>query len=256
MEGVLSGGGVGSGEDIQGSGALAHGDGKSTLKRTNQVKVLLNEDELKHLDWIVAQMGSDRSSAMRYLLASIPVGQVEGKASSYEGESANKEITRIRIGEVPASKYNGVPYIKIFEPREFDQVPQAIEAIREGESVIMNLTMMKPEQAQRAVDFVAGGTFYGRGFQERIGESIFLFASKVFEVRNMAAVSDDKKSNISFQETHHIGAAKESIHALTPSADSSGCNDETDEQLDNCNIESSSKELSENPVEKLSVDIE
>lgn len=43
---------------------------------------------------------------------------------------------------------------------------------------------------------------------------------------------------------------------MAPSADPSGCNDEIDEQLDNCNIESSSKELSENPVEKLSVDIE
>ena len=33
-----------------------------------------------------------------------------------------------------------------------------------------------PDQAQRAVDFVAGGTFAIDGHQERVGESIFLFA--------------------------------------------------------------------------------
>jgi len=36
--------------------------------------------------------------------------------------------------------------------------------------------MMEPDQAQRAVDFVAGGTFAIDGYQERVGESIFLFA--------------------------------------------------------------------------------
>jgi cell division inhibitor SepF len=36
--------------------------------------------------------------------------------------------------------------------------------------------MMDPDQAQRAVDFVAGGTFAIDGHQERVGESIFLFA--------------------------------------------------------------------------------
>ena len=42
--------------------------------------------------------------------------------------------------------------------------------------MILNLTMMEPDQAQRAVDFVAVGTFAIDGHQERVGESIFLFA--------------------------------------------------------------------------------
>jgi cell division inhibitor SepF len=40
---------------------------------------------------------------------------------------------------------------------------------------VLNLTMMEPDQAQRAVDFVAGGTYAMDGHQERVGESIFLF---------------------------------------------------------------------------------
>jgi len=41
--------------------------------------------------------------------------------------------------------------------------------------VIMNLSLMDPAEAQRSVDFVAGGTYAIDGHQERIGENIFLF---------------------------------------------------------------------------------
>ena len=48
--------------------------------------------------------------------------------------------------------------VSLMEPRSFDEMPQAIQALRERRTVILNLTMMDPDQAQRAVDFVAGGT--------------------------------------------------------------------------------------------------
>jgi cell division inhibitor SepF len=66
--------------------------------------------------------------------------------------------------------------VTLMEPRSFDEMPRAIQALRERKTVILNLTMMEPDQAQRAVDFVAGGTFAIDGHQERVGESIFLFA--------------------------------------------------------------------------------
>lgn len=69
-----------------------------------------------------------------------------------------------------------VAEVVLMEPRSFDEMPRAIQALRERKTVILNLTMMEPDQAQRAVDFVAGGTFAIDGHQERVGESIFLFA--------------------------------------------------------------------------------
>ena len=69
-----------------------------------------------------------------------------------------------------------VAEVCLMEPRSFDEMPRAIQALRERKTVILNLTMMEPDQAQRAVDFVAGGTFAIDGHQERVGESIFLFA--------------------------------------------------------------------------------
>ena len=77
---------------------------------------------------------------------------------------------------------NSSSEVSLMEPRSFDEMPQAIQALRERKTVIMNLTMMDPDQAQRAVDFIAGGTYAIDGHQERVGESIFLFAPSCVNV--------------------------------------------------------------------------
>ena len=77
---------------------------------------------------------------------------------------------------------NSSSEVSLMEPRSFDEMPQAIQALRERKTVILNLTMMDPDQAQRAVDFVAGGTYAIDGHQERVGESIFLFAPSCVSV--------------------------------------------------------------------------
>ena len=88
-----------------------------------------------------------------------------------------------------SSKVVGMPGISnsasevcLMEPRSFDEMPQTIQALRERKTVILNLTMMDPDQAQRAVDFIAGGTYAIDGHQERVGESIFLFAPSCVNV--------------------------------------------------------------------------
>ncbi|MFQ3679871.1 MAG: cell division protein SepF [Pseudanabaenaceae cyanobacterium] len=82
----------------------------------------------------------------------------------------------------------GVSHVLLMEPRSFDEMPQAIQALRERKSVVLNLTMMEPDQAQRAVDFVAGGTYAMDGHQERIGDSIFLFAPSCVQVTTQSSV--------------------------------------------------------------------
>lgn len=77
---------------------------------------------------------------------------------------------------------NGMSEVVVMEPRSFEEMPQVILALRERKSVVLNLTIMDPDQAQRAVDFVAGGTYAIDGHQERIGESIFLFTPSCVQV--------------------------------------------------------------------------
>ncbi len=86
---------------------------------------------------------------------------------------------------------NGASEVVVMEPRSFEEMPQAIQALRERKSVVLNLTTMDPDQAQRAVDFVAGGTYAIDGHQERIGESIFLFTPNCVHVTTPTDLEDD-----------------------------------------------------------------
>ncbi len=91
---------------------------------------------------------------------------------------------------------NSSSEVSLMEPRSFDEMPQVIQLLRERKTVILNLTMMDPDQAQRAVDFVAGGTYAIDGHQERVGESIFLFAPSCVNVTS-SFTEEASPSNIS-----------------------------------------------------------
>ena len=103
---------------------------------------------------------------------------------------------------------NSSSEVSLMEPRSFDEMPQAIQALRERKTVILNLTMMDPDQAQRAVDFIAGGTYAIDGHQERVGESIFLFApscvnvtSSLPEEATPSNVPEEKTPQFSFENS-------------------------------------------------------
>jgi cell division inhibitor SepF len=91
--------------------------------------------------------------------------------------------------------------VTLMEPRSFDEMPRAIQALRERKTVILNLTMMEPDQAQRAVDFVAGGTFAIDGHQERVGESIFLFAPSCVTVTTTGGEESSSPTIVSTRES-------------------------------------------------------
>ena len=95
----------------------------------------------------------------------------------------------------------------LMEPRSFDEMPRAIQALRERKAVILNLTMMEPDQAQRAVDFVAGGTFAIDGHQERVGESIFLFAPSCVTVTTAASEEPSSPTVVSREVSQEPEAA-------------------------------------------------
>jgi len=95
---------------------------------------------------------------------------------------------------------NSSSEVSLMEPRSFDEMPQAIQALRERKTVILNLTMMDPDQAQRAVDFIAGGTYAIDGHQERVGESIFLFAPSCVNVTSSSS-EEASPSNVSTKNT-------------------------------------------------------
>jgi FtsZ-interacting cell division protein YlmF len=47
----------------------------------------------------------------------------------------------------------------LIKPRDLAEVPPCIQALQKSQAVVLNLTLMTPEQAQQAVDFAVGGAY-------------------------------------------------------------------------------------------------
>ncbi len=108
--------------------------------------------------------------------------------SSDAGTKAGAGMNNV-VGMPGASRFWGsVAEVLVMEPRAFEEMPQVIQSLRERKSVVLNLSLMEPAQAQRAVDFVAGATFTIDGHQERVGENIFLFTPSCVQVRTQSGV--------------------------------------------------------------------
>ncbi len=112
--------------------------------------------------------------------------RVRGRIGLPTSSNANNEGMNNVIG-MPGAAY-GYSEVVVLEPHSFEEMPQVIQSLRERKSVVLNLTLMDPDQAQRAVDFVAGGTYAIDGHQERIGESIFLFTPSCVQVSTQAGI--------------------------------------------------------------------
>lgn len=117
-----------------------------------------------------------------------PPRRLNRRASMTTTDSASASLSNV-IG-MPGA-LNGMSEVVVMEPQSFEEMPTVIRALRERKSVVLNLTMMDPEQAQRSVDFVAGGTYAIDGHQERIGESIFLFTPNCVQVSTPVGVMNE-----------------------------------------------------------------
>jgi cell division inhibitor SepF len=118
--------------------------------------------------------------------------RVQSDAESSRASVSSVHTTGLNnvVGMPGAGRYWGsnAAEVLVLEPRAFEEMPQVIQALRDRKSVVLNLSLMEPAQAQRSVDFVAGATFTIDGHQERVGENIFLFTPSCVEVRTQAGV--------------------------------------------------------------------
>ncbi|MBE9167834.1 cell division protein SepF [Pleurocapsales cyanobacterium LEGE 06147] len=126
-------------------------------------------------------------------------GQSEQEKQEPEGYRGDRRTSKKRQGETMTKSNvigmpglaNGISEVIVIEPHSFEEMPQVIQALRERKSVVLNLNVMNPEEAQRAVDFVAGGTYAMDGHQERVGESIFLFTPSCVKVSTLSGIIHD-----------------------------------------------------------------
>lgn len=126
---------------------------------------------------------------------SIPAPQIKepeviraNSSHSNSKKSLAKQETNMTSKVVGMPGLNNGAEVTVIEPQSFEEMPQVISALRDRKSVVLNLNMMNPEEAQRAVDFVAGGTYAMDGHQERVGESIFLFTPSCVKVSTLSGI--------------------------------------------------------------------
>lgn len=102
------------------------------------------------------------------------------------GYSRNRPAAKNNVVGMPGLA-PGSPEVLLMEPRSFEEIPQAVRALRDRKSVVLNLGLMEPNQAQRAADYVAGGAFALDGHQQRLGADIFLFTPSFVQIKNFSA---------------------------------------------------------------------
>jgi cell division inhibitor SepF len=131
---------------------------------------------------------------------------VEEDRRNFPRTTGTRNVSKINNVVGMPGIMNGVSEMILIEPRSFEEMPQVIDALRQRKSVILNMTLIRQEEAQRSVDFVAGGTYAIDGHYERIGDNIFLFTPNcvqvstptnvIHEVVNQpAAVNQTNRSN-------------------------------------------------------------
>ncbi len=71
---------------------------------------------------------------------------------------------------------NWSPEVVVMTPGRFEDATDAVLAVQQLKTVVLHLGGMRPEEAQRTIDFVSGGVFAMDGQSERLAETVFLFA--------------------------------------------------------------------------------
>jgi cell division inhibitor SepF len=116
----------------------------------------------------------------------IPASPRRSRPSFFKGSMENTS----NVIDMPGT--GGSQEVVVMYPRKFEEMPAAIQALRERKSIVVNLTTMEPDQAQRCVDFVAGATYAIDGKQERVADSIFFFAPSCVTLTTHNSVTDEE----------------------------------------------------------------
>lgn len=148
-----------------------------------------DDEDYEEMEW--EQNSSDRGEAnSQFVSNNTPNSYRQQEPLNFTTETGMGATTRNNVIGMPGIA-NNIAEVVVIEPHSFDEMPQVIQTLRERKSVVLNLNVMEPEEAQRAVDFVAGGTYAIDGHQERIGESIFLFTPSCVKVSTLSGIVHD-----------------------------------------------------------------
>ncbi|TVQ21326.1 MAG: cell division protein SepF [Leptolyngbya sp. DLM2.Bin15] len=92
-------------------------------------------------------------------------------------------LARPRSPSPASESYIHASEVVILEPQSFSEIPSAVHILRSNQVVVLNLANMANEEAQRSVDFIAGGAYMCQGSLEKIDINIFLLTPQSTNIR-------------------------------------------------------------------------
>lgn len=82
--------------------------------------------------------------------------------------------------------------IVVMKPSSFNETLLAVRCLKNRSTVVVNVSDMNELDSQRFVDFISGSAYALDGFQERVGEGIFILTPSNVGIRsNQALVRAD-----------------------------------------------------------------
>ena len=102
-----------------------------------------------------------------------------GSIDYYADEERQPQLP---VYDHPSLNQPSMAEVVILEPTSFEEMPEAIQALRKQQTVVLNLIHMGHEDAQRSVDFLAGGPIMFNGSLEKIDQKVFIFAPQNTEI--------------------------------------------------------------------------
>jgi cell division inhibitor SepF len=75
-----------------------------------------------------------------------------------------------------------LPEVVVFHPTRFDDAQSIVLAVRDLQTVLVHAGAMSPEEAQRLIDFVAGGVAAMDGQAQCLDELTFVFAPEIVAI--------------------------------------------------------------------------
>jgi cell division inhibitor SepF len=75
-----------------------------------------------------------------------------------------------------------LPEVVVFHPTRFDDAQAIVMAVRELQTVLVHASAMPAEEAQRLIDFVAGGVAAMDGQAQCLDDLTFVFAPEIVSI--------------------------------------------------------------------------
>jgi cell division inhibitor SepF len=131
---------------------------------------------------------------------------VESKINMFSAkQQERKEERRPELSRVSTTTYSAK--MVVVKPMSFDQVQKAANHLVNSHSVVVDLTEMSIDQAQRVLDYLSGVVFAINGKASRVGTGIFLFTP--------ANVSIEGAANLMFSQSTKVESIEEEEEDIT-----------------------------------------